>query len=128
MLAQSKTDHAQGRSAERLKVLIAEDEPLLQMSLEDILSELGCDVVASVATVKDTLNCISSQHFDVAILDVHLADGDCDPIVARLSDLKIPMVFATGALGAEQYSGPVVGKPYDPQEIRRALASVAKTG
>lgn len=108
-----------------IKVLIAEDEPLLQMSLEDILNDIGCEVVASVASVKAALACIGLHSFDVAILDVHLADGACDPVVARLNELNIPMVFATGALAAGQHAGPVVGKPYDPVEIEQAIAAAA---
>lgn len=109
-----------------LRVFIAEDEPLLQMSLEDILNDLGCEVVASVATVKDALAGIAAHNFDLAILDVHLADGAVDPAAARLTQLAIPMIFATGALSAGHYAGPVVGKPYDTLEIERAIASVAR--
>lgn len=107
-----------------LRVFIAEDEPLLQMSLEDILNDLGCEVVASVATVQDALACIAAHKFELAILDVHLADGAVDPAAARLAQLSIPMIFATGALTAGKYAGPVVGKPYDTSEIEQAIAAV----
>lgn len=108
-----------------MKVLIAEDEPLLQMSLEDILHDLGCEVVACVATVKETLSYIASNEVDLAILDVHLSDGAVSSAVPRLQELSIPMVFATGALDAGGMAGPVVGKPYDAAEIRQAIAAVA---
>ena len=111
-----------------MKVLIAEDEPLLQMSLEDILHDLGCEVVACVATVKDTLSYIANNKVDLAILDVHLSDGAVSPAVPRLQELSIPMVFATGAIDAGGMAGPVVGKPYDPDEIRRAIAAAAAGG
>ena len=109
-----------------MRVLIAEDEPLLQMSLEDILQDLGFEVVACVATVKDTLSYVSSNAVDLVILDVHLSDGAVLPAVARLQELRIPMVFATGAIDDGEMAGPVVGKPYDPDEIRQAIASAAK--
>ncbi len=108
-----------------IKVLIAEDEPLLQMSLEDILHDLGCEVVACVATVKDTLSYVASNAVDLAILDVHLSDGAVSTAVPRLQELAIPMVFATGAIDAAGMAGPVVGKPYDVAEIRRAIVTAA---
>lgn len=108
-----------------MKVLIAEDEPLLQMSLEDILEGLGCEVVACVATVRETLSYVASNKVDLAILDVHLSDGAVSPAVARLQELAIPMVFATGDIDAGGMAGPVVGKPYDTAEIQRAIVAAA---
>jgi CheY-like chemotaxis protein len=108
-----------------MKVLIAEDEPLLQMHLEDILQSLGCEVVACLATVKDSLSFIAINKVDLVFLDVHLSDGTSGPVAARLSELRIPMVFATAALDAGGMTGPVVGKPYGPAEIERAIATVA---
>lgn len=96
------------------------------MSLEDILHDMGCEVVACVATVKDTLSFIASHEVDLAILDVHLSDGAVSPAVTRLQEMAIPMVFATGALDAGSMAGPVVGKPYDPDEIRRAITTASR--
>lgn len=128
MRAQSGNQLGAAASVSGLKVLIAEDEPLLQMSLEDILNDMGCVVVASVPTVKAALESIGGQPVDLAILDVHLADGACDPVVDRLIELEIPIVFATGAMGSEKFAGPVVGKPYDPAEIETAIAKAAARG
>lgn len=106
----------------KLKVFIAEDEPVLQLSLEDVLADFGCDVAASVASVKEALAFFATdQAVDVAVLDVHLSDGPVDPVAARLAELGIPFVYATGAPGSEPSAAPVVAKPYDSVQIGRAI-------
>jgi len=108
-----------------LNVFIAEDEPMLLFSLEEILSELGCVVVGSATRVSEALAFAANQAFDVAVLDVSLADGVIDPVVSALTQRGIPVVVASGMSrgeAAERFCGAVMlQKPYRDRDLQLAL-------
>jgi CheY-like chemotaxis protein len=114
-------------------VLIVEDEPLIAMMLEDFLESLGYEVAATVETVAEALARIEEGGFDVAIVDVHLKNGEhVWPVCDRLSAAGIPFVLATGGHieppPARHVEAPVLSKPYTIDSIEPALraASAAK--
>jgi DNA-binding response OmpR family regulator len=55
------------------RVLVVEDEALISMMLEDYLTEIGCEVVATAARLEEALEKARSVSMDVAVLDVNLA-------------------------------------------------------
>ncbi len=55
------------------KILIVEDDALLAMLLEDMLSELSYEVSGTAARLHEALTLASELVFDAAILDVSLA-------------------------------------------------------
>jgi DNA-binding response OmpR family regulator len=80
------------------KVLVAEDDPLIAMSLSQMLSRFGLEVVGVAAAVSDALRIAQTTRPDLAIFDVRLR-GNCDGIegaVLLRSFLDIPVVFLTG--------------------------------
>jgi DNA-binding response OmpR family regulator len=54
------------------RVFLVEDEDLIAMFAEEILGELGYDVVASAATLAQGSTLAESADIDVALLDVNL--------------------------------------------------------
>ena len=106
-------------------ILIVEDEPLIAMMLEDFLVELGHEVVASCETVEAALGRCEQGGFDVAILDVSLADGKVWPVADRLAAAGTPFVLATGGHvdppPPEHAGAPVLAKPYTIDAIEPAL-------
>jgi CheY-like chemotaxis protein len=110
-----------------LRVLAAEDEPMLLMALEDMLDEFGCHVVGSAATVAQALEMGTSKDFDVAILDVNLARETVDPAARAIVARGIPVVLATGHVasdvGVRLGAASVVEKPYTPAALQKALVS-----
>lgn len=110
-----------------LRVLAAEDEPMLLMALEDMLDELGCKVVGSATTVAQALEMGSSKDFDVAILDVNLARETVEPAARAIRARGIPIVLVTGNvasdIGVRLGAASVVEKPYMPEALQKALAS-----
>ena len=107
-------------------VLIVEDEPLIAMMLEDFLDSLGHKVVGTVETVEDAMARIDEGGFDIAIVDVHLKNGEqVWPIADRLATEGLPFVFATGGHiepPPPQHAGvPVLAKPYTIDAIDPAL-------
>ncbi len=81
----------------RARILIAEDESLIAMMLEDFVDALECEVAATVDTVEAALKAISPSAFDAAILDVNLKGGEASwPIADALDAAGIPFVFTSG--------------------------------
>ena len=52
-----------------LRILVAEDELLVLLVLENMLREIGCEVVGPVATVDAALDAISRGGIDGALLE-----------------------------------------------------------
>ncbi|TMJ19114.1 MAG: response regulator [Alphaproteobacteria bacterium] len=106
-------------------ILIVEDEPLIAMMLEDFLAELGHTVVACCETVAAAMGHVESGGFEVAILDVSLADGKVWPVADRLAAAGTPFIFATGGHvdppPPEHAGAPVLAKPYTIDAIEPAL-------
>lgn len=112
-----------------LRVLIVEDEPLLQLELADMLEEWGCQIAGTAGRVGTALQIADEAEFDVALLDVNLAGENVDPVVRELERRGTPFLFLTG-YGAKIVAGrhrPVaVDKPYDHARIREAIVQVLK--
>lgn len=112
-----------------MRVLVVEDEALVLMILEDMLVDLGCEVVATAQHVERALQLAPEAAIDVALLDVNVGGTRIDPVATLLAERGIPMVFVTGyeAPSLPQGLGPVirVAKPFQAHELadglRRAL-------
>ena len=114
--------------AEARSILIIEDEPLIAMMLEDFLESLGHNVVATCDSVAEAMARIDVGGFDVAIVDVHLKDGEhVWPVADRLAAEGLPFVLATGGHieppPAQHATAPVLSKPYTIDAIAPALAA-----
>ena len=119
-------DPASDRPLEGVRVLVVEDEPLVAMLLEDMLSDLGCTVVAVVGTVAEAVGQANGAALDAAILDVNLGTQSSGPVAEALSARGTPFVFATGYGESgvpEAFRGrPALQKPYGMQDVARLLA------
>lgn len=111
--------------ATRRRVLVIEDELLIGMLLEDMLSDLGHDVVAVVPRLKDALAAVKSMSFDLAILDVHLHGESAFPVADALIERGVPFVFATGygerGLPETYRERPVLQKPFAKGDLEHVL-------
>jgi AmiR/NasT family two-component response regulator len=99
-----------------LRAFVVEDEALLLMTLEDMLADLGCQVIASARHVDEALPAAHDVAVDVALLDVNVA--------AR----RIPIVFVTGYEAHFLPQGIArstrVGKPFQVAQLVRGLREV----
>ena len=114
--------------AERKRILIVEDEPILAIALQDMLEGLGYDVVGPAFRIAPALALASQAKLDGAILDVNMGDADSFGIAAALARRGTPYLFATGygreGLGRDQDAVPVLVKPYREKEVEAALAKL----
>ncbi len=118
------------RQFEGVKVLIVEDEGLVAMMIEDMLAELGCDVVASVAEVPKACEAASEVEIDLAILDVNLAGELVFPVAKILRNRNIPFLFSTGygasGLPSEFSNRQVLHKPYSQIDLQQKIEITLK--
>jgi len=109
-------------------ILIVEDEPLIAMMLEDFLESFGHRIVGVADSVGDAMALVDAGGFDIAIIDVHLKQGEhIWPVADRLADEGIPFVLATGGHieppPPRHADAPVLSKPYTIDSIEPALAA-----
>jgi DNA-binding response OmpR family regulator len=111
------------------RVLIVEDEPIVAMVAEDILQDLGAEIIGPAAHLDDALRLASLENVDLAVLDVNLNGRMSLPVAEQLRARSVPFVFATGygdaGVAGLELDAPVVQKPYTIASIEEALASIA---
>ena len=110
---------------EARRILIVEDEFLVAMLLEDLLSEMGHRVVTCIARIDKAMQFADDGDIDFAILDVNLGGQQSFPVAEILRRRGIPFVFATG-YGANGVSDEfrnelTLQKPYEPRELEQAI-------
>src|SRR5271169_5239006 len=86
----------EGKSAESKRVLVVEDELMIRMLLQDMLTDLGHAIAAETGRIEEALALAKQAEFDVAILDVNLNGQPVTPVVEVLLERGLPFVFATG--------------------------------
>lgn len=106
---------------------------LVAMLVEDILTDLGCQVIGPAATVADALRLAAEERPDAAVLDVNLGSETVYPVAETLKAARVPYVFVTGygpsGLDTPYRSHPIIQKPFNPDGfgddllhgLRRAL-------
>lgn len=108
-----------------LRILVAEDEPLVAMLLEDVLLDAGASIIGPVATVAEALRLVAAEPLDCAVLDLNLTGETCLAVADALVERGVPFLVATGYGGdapLPRHGGVLVlQKPYDPVELIAAL-------
>jgi DNA-binding response OmpR family regulator len=103
---------------QNLNVLVVEDETMIAMFLDDMLTDLGCNVVGPAGAVAPALALIEANGhlLDGALLDVNLRGELAYPIADALTLWGIPFVFVTGCaaggIEARYAAIPAVTKPF----------------
>jgi CheY-like chemotaxis protein len=112
----------------RRRVLVVEDEVLIGMLLEDMLSDLGYELAATAARIDEASQIARDGQFDAAILDVNLNGEEVYPVAAILEARGIPFVFATGygerGLPPAHQNRPTLQKPFQQETLERELAGL----
>lgn len=110
------------------RVLLVEDETVVALMIEDMLEDLGCLLVESVASFDKALETADAVEADVALLDVNLGGQEIFPVAERLQARGIPAVFATGygsaGLPERWRDNAVLAKPFMVEDLREALGRV----
>ena len=109
-----------------IRVLVVEDEGTVAMLIEEMLEDLGCVVVASVARLAKAREVAQSIEVDLAMLDVNLAGQLVFPVAEILRDRNIPILFSTGygasGLQSDFAERPVLHKPFSQGALEAKIA------
>lgn len=109
-----------------MRVLVAEDEILVSMVIEQMLIDLDCHVVGPFATLPAAMEACQNESYDVALIDMNLAGERADPLLAELAALSIPFVIASGAATSDLNHRPTVmlSKPYGFSQLSNAVEAL----
>jgi CheY-like chemotaxis protein len=116
--------------ARKPRALVVEDEAMVAMMTEDMLIDLGFEVVAIASSLKEALARSEAADFDVAVLDVNLRGDKVFPVAEALLALRIPFIFTTGygveGVRDDLRHAPIAAKPFSVSELgdrlRRAMS------
>lgn len=108
------------------RILLVEDEAMVAMLLEDMLTALGCQVVGIAGRLDDALRLIQTESFDAAVLDVNLGGQPSYPAADALMALAVPFAFSTGydRLKNGYDSFPRLQKPYNLRSLEELLMQI----
>jgi light-regulated signal transduction histidine kinase (bacteriophytochrome)/CheY-like chemotaxis protein len=109
--------------------LIVEDNLIIAMAAEVILLELGARHVETAASVNQAMQAIARTQPSFALLDVNLGSESSIAVGKKLTELKVPFIFATGygeraPIPEELADAPVIQKPYTRETVEAALGKL----
>jgi DNA-binding response OmpR family regulator len=109
------------------RVLVVEDQFLIAMDLNAILTDAGFDVIGPVGTVAAALDALRAERPDAAILDVNLRGERSTPVAEALQAMHVPFVLASSylppSLAQESALAAArnLGKPTPPAAVLAAM-------
>lgn len=117
-------------AAQKPRILLVEDSALVVMLIEEVIVDLGWEVVGPALRLTDALQLARDATIDAALLDVNLNGELSWEVGAILQARKIPFVFAT-AYGAaalpERFADqPMLTKPFTVDDIERTLKGLMR--
>jgi CheY-like chemotaxis protein len=109
----------------KLSILVVDDETMIAMLLQDMLTDRGCNVVGPAGAVASAVALIDAgeRPLDGAILDVNLRGELVYPVADALLHRSVPFVFVTGYTRRQidqRYTAiPALAKLYSPPRRSR---------
>jgi CheY-like chemotaxis protein len=121
-----------GKAAAGKRVLIVEDELMIRMLLEGMLTDLGHRVAAEAGGLDEAISLAKQGEFDLAVLDVNLNGNSVTPVVEILVERGVPFIFASGygqrGLPEAYRTAPILQKPFQADALEQAIQSIANAG
>jgi DNA-directed RNA polymerase specialized sigma24 family protein len=111
------------------KVMIIEDEPLIALDIEGLVSELGHSVVGIATTRKEANDLAQNTKPGIVLADIQLADGSSgiDAVNDILKTLDVPVVFITAyperlLTGERAEPTFLITKPFKPEMVKAVIS------
>jgi DNA-binding NtrC family response regulator len=79
-----------------LRVLLVEDEPLVALLLEDMLTDLGYRVIGPATSIEVLLAILATEPVDLALIDMARDAEHSMPTADALADKGISFAFVAG--------------------------------
>jgi len=118
---------------EGMKILFLEDDPAIATGLEYSLKNEGYEV-KWVSKVSDAMAAVSSETFDLCILDINLPDGNGYEVCKEIKkNLEIPVIFLTAyddevnvVMGLDYGADDYISKPFRVRELMARIKTVMR--
>lgn len=110
-------------------MLVVEDEFMIAMAVEAVVTDAGGVVVEMAATLEQALALAATAEFDAALLDINLNGENSFPVADILGKRGIPFAFVTGygrKIVPDSFAeAPILTKPYARTDLMRVLGSLS---
>jgi CheY-like chemotaxis protein len=120
---------SEAKTATGMRVLVVEDELMIRMLLDGMLTDLGHTVAGEAGSIEEALTLAKEGEFDVALLDVNLNGKPINPVVEVLIARGLPFVFASGygqrGVPEAYRASPTLQKPFQVEALAEALEAAA---
>lgn len=110
-------------------VLIIEDEPLIAMDLEALVTGLGHSVTGIARTRNEAVVAIHKRRPGLVLADVQLADGSSglDAVGDIVGDMEVPVIFITAypeqvLTGLRPEPTFLIPKPFNQETVRTIIS------
>lgn len=103
----------------------------MAMLVEDLLGDLGCQVVGPAGSAREAVLAAEHETFDFALLDVNLGDGETSFRTAEILRARgVPFAFITGygdqGVRPDLRDAPILSKPIDPRQLARVIERIGE--
>jgi len=120
---------AEAKSHAHKRILVVEDESMIRMLLDGMITDLGHSVAGEAGRVDAATALARQADFDIAILDVNLNGEAITPVVEILLQRGLPFVFVSGygpnGVPEAYRQHPILQKPFQAEALARALETAA---
>jgi CheY-like chemotaxis protein/DNA-directed RNA polymerase specialized sigma24 family protein len=110
-------------------VLIIEDEPLIGMDLQSVVSSIGHRVTEIARTKAQALKAVKRKKPGLILADVQLADGSSglDAVHEILGGISVPVIFITAypedvLTGLRPEPTFLIPKPFRPETVKTIIS------
>ena len=111
-----------------LRVLLIEDEPMIALLFEEVLSEMGHEVCAIERTEVGAIAAAELYRPDLIIADAHLHEGSGVSAVNRILEAGfVPHIFVSGERldqASLDHAAAVLQKPFSEENLIAAIERV----
>ena len=109
--------------------LVLEDEFLIAIDIESVLSSAGAAKVVCASNTAQALSALATDNFDFAVLDLKLANVTSHDVADALRKKSVPFLFVTGAptdamTMARFPHAPILGKPFATQTLLEMIVAL----
>lgn len=113
------------------RVMIIEDEPIIALDLETIVSNIGHSVTGVADTHATAVELAEATPPDLILADIQLADGSSgiDAVAEILGAISVPVIFITAyperlLTGERTEPTYLITKPFRPETVETAISQV----
>jgi DNA-directed RNA polymerase specialized sigma24 family protein len=111
------------------EVVIIEDEPLIALDLEQLVTDLGHRVVRIARTARQAVDAVTSLRPGLVLADIQLADGSSglDAVNEILTSIQVPVIFVTAfpqrlLTGTRPEPTFLITKPFQAENLKAVIS------